>query len=215
VSREALPACSDLSDGWTKRDVVADRERIFATGFGESTKAAETSAISAMTHWLGARISSRSVDWVATGGGRDDARYEATAESYASHSLSACKVERACGNGEQIAALVSCLQGTSFERELATLGEEIGAKLPPGTTLLLPGVNEDQFVTRLGKLALTTMRPAVRGARVQGLHPRGGDDARADLANDDPSNRNNNLGFRCAQSSPPVCASFTDAAPAL
>jgi formylglycine-generating enzyme required for sulfatase activity len=29
----------------------------------------------------------------------------------------------------------------------------------------------------------------------------------------DPSNRNNNLGFRCAQSSPPACAPFTDAAP--
>lgn len=161
VTREAVPACSDLRDGWTKRDAFVERDRVFAAGFGDSTKAAEASAKAAMTHWLGARISSRSVDWVSTSGGRDDARYEATAESYASHSLSACKVERACGNGEQIAALVSCVQGTAFERELVSLGDELGAKLPAGTTLLLPGVNDDQFVTRLGELALTTLRPAL------------------------------------------------------
>ncbi len=165
VARDAAPACSDLRDGWTRRDAFVERDRVFAAGFGESTKAAESNALVAMTRWLGARISSKSVDWVATAAGRDESRYEATAESYASHSLSACKLERSCGNGEQIAALVSCAQGTGFEREIAALGEALGPKLPEGTTLLLPGVNEDQYVTRLGELALTTLRPALERAK--------------------------------------------------
>ena len=53
------------------------------------------------------------------------------------------------------------MQGSVFERQLGALGRELGPKLPVGTTLLLPGVNEDQFVTRLGELALTTLRPAL------------------------------------------------------
>ncbi len=161
VQRDAVTPCNTLRDVWMKREVYTDAGRIFGVGYAETTAEAQTRGQQAMTQWLGVRISSKSVDWVATAGGRDDTRYESSAESYASHSLSACKLERTCGTGEQVAALVSCAQGTGFERELGSLGRDIGPKLPKGTTLLLPGVNEDQFVTRLGELALTTLRPAL------------------------------------------------------
>ena len=161
ASRDAVLPCNELRDGWTNRDVFSDGERLFAVGAGDAKSDAQGRAQQAMTQWLGARISSKSVDWSASVGGRDETKFESSAETYASHSLAGCKVERACATGEQIAVLVSCMQGSVFERQLGALGRELGPKLPVGTTLLLPGVNEDQFVTRLGELALTTLRPAL------------------------------------------------------
>lgn len=165
VQRDAVSPCNTLRDVWMQREVYTDSGRVFAVGYADTTREAQARGQQAMTQWLGVRISSKSVDWVATAGGRDDTRYETSAETYASHSLSACKLERTCGTGEQVAALVSCAQGTGFERELASLGAELGPKLPKGTTLLLPGVNDDQFVTRLGELTLTTLRPALEDAK--------------------------------------------------
>jgi hypothetical protein len=165
VQRDAVAPCNKLRDVWMQREVYTDSGRVFAVGYADTTTEAQSRGQQAMTQWLGVRISSKSVDWLSSAAGRDETRYETSAETYASHSLSACKLERSCGTGEQVAALVSCAQGTGFERELASLGRELGPKLPKGTTLLLPGVNEDQFVTRLGELTLTTLRPALEESK--------------------------------------------------
>jgi hypothetical protein len=167
--RDAVAPCDARRDGWTSRDVFGEGDRLFAVGFGDAKADAQAHAQQAMTQWLGVRISSKSVDWSATSGGRDETKYQSSAETYASHSLSACKLERSCGNGEQVVALVSCTQGSGFERQMRSLGRELGAKVPRGTTLLLPGVNEDQFVTRLGELALTTLRPGLEESMAPGV----------------------------------------------
>ena len=164
----AVPACDARRDGWSKEGVYRQGDRLFGVGLGESVAAGQGGAQQAMTQWLGVRISSKSVDWAASSGGRDESRYQSSAESYASHSLSACKVERSCGDGEQIATLVSCTQGSGFERHLAELGRELGPKLPNGKLLMLPGVNEEQYVTRLGELALTVLRPALEEGKSLG-----------------------------------------------
>ncbi len=162
------PPCQPAKHGWRDKAPHMDEEKIYGVGAGASEDEAVGHARRRAAETLRVQVVAQStnhlVDWSKSAGGAKtggtEKEFSSTTTALIDQDLEGCRIDEECRDpADKLNVLVSCFRHPELDRELRHAAEKLAAEVPDGAVVLLvPGNNEDGWITGLGEYAAAVVR---------------------------------------------------------
>jgi hypothetical protein len=163
------PVCQPAKHRWRDKPPHMDEEKIYGTGVGASEDEAVGHARRRAAETLRVQVVAQStnhlVDWSKSKDGQKlaggtEKEFSSTTTALIDQDLEGCRIDDECRDPEnKLSVLVSCFRHPELDRELRRAAEKMAAEVPDGAiVLLVPGNNEDGWITGLGEYAAAVVR---------------------------------------------------------